>query len=784
MAELYVAKTKGIGGFEKLVAIKVIHPRFSEDEHFVQMLVEEAKITVQLNHVNIAQTFDLGCIDDTYYIAMEYIEGADAFRVGKRAKEKKLPIPIDICCYAAAEVLNGLSYAHRKRDAEGRPLGIVHRDISPQNVLVSYSGEVKLVDFGIAKAALRGGHTEVGVIKGKYYYMSPEQAWGDPVDARTDVFAAGIFLHELLTGEMVYQGDNVPALLDKVRKAEIPSPRARRKDIPEALEAVIMKALAKEASDRYQSAHAFAQDLTGVLYQLAPTFTASRLGQLMATLFPDEVRRNSQILKVPDVAPSEELALDAMSREDFERAEDSVIFDLADVIGALREESEEEEDSTRNDILPFKRKAQKAQPERAARATKEIPVPRRPVRRDDTTKKLRTQRDEWDEETLLKNDGDGWEESTLVDDDGQAMKEVLGFIAARQSASDVDDDEETRELPAEKTVATAGFPFVLPPRPGAAARPIPPPRRKLAEPPPEPPYGLDSMDELPGERTVAAAVDAPGVDLPAEKTVAWGEGAPVPPPAKRGPIAGPSKAGVRLGPEADRFFAPTGGQDPARAPAPPGATFDPFGGAVIPTPPPPPGHDPFVARPQPVAPSEPLGKPEPRRWILPAVLVIAGLFAVIALGTWIAARPKPTSFEIISVPEGATVQIDGRAIAGTTPVTVPDIEPGRTYRVQLVHPGYEPREAELSAVAGSNRSVFLLNQIRVSLRIETRPAGAQVWVDNVLRGSAPLEIPGLAAGQRVLLRSSAPGHEQVTREVVLAEGEREPRVVLELPPVR
>src|SRR5690606_14713023 len=151
-------------------------PRFSEDEHFVQMLVEEAKISVQLNHVNIAQTFDLGCIDDVYYIAMEYIEGADAFRVGKRAKEKKLPIPIDICCHAAAEVLNGLSYAHRKRDADGNPLVIVHRDISPQNVLLSYSGEVKLVDFGIAKAALRGGHTEVGVIKGKYYYMSPEQA--------------------------------------------------------------------------------------------------------------------------------------------------------------------------------------------------------------------------------------------------------------------------------------------------------------------------------------------------------------------------------------------------------------------------------------------------------------------------------------------------------------------------------------------------------------------------------------------------------------------------------
>lgn len=214
MAELYVAKTKGIGGFEKLVAIKVIHPRFSEDEHFVQMLVEEAKITVQLNHVNIAQTFDLGCIDDTYYIAMEYIEGADAFRVGKRAKEKKLPIPIDICCYAAAEVLNGLSYAHRKRDAEGRPLGIVHRDISPQNVLVSYSGEVKLVDFGIARlihtaegqAAHPDGRRRPG--GGKYAYMSPEQALGLPVDHRTDVFSAGILLWELIVGHRLYQHDD------------------------------------------------------------------------------------------------------------------------------------------------------------------------------------------------------------------------------------------------------------------------------------------------------------------------------------------------------------------------------------------------------------------------------------------------------------------------------------------------------------------------------------------------------------------------------------------------
>ena len=245
---------------------------------------------------------------------------------------------------------------------------------------------------------------------------------------------------------------------------------------------------------------------------------------------------------------------------------------------------------------------------------------------------------------------------------------------------------------------------------------------------------------------------------------------------------------MRLGPEADRFFAPTGAtsndEAPLRPTMPmqPGGPFDAFGGVALPpTQPMPPGHDPFIAQPQPYV-AEALGKPEPKRWIIPAVLAILGLSGVIALGAFFAARTKPTSFEIISVPAGASVQLDERTIAGVTPVSIPDIEAGRSYRVHLSHPGYEPRQAELIANEGSNRSVFLLNQIRVSLRIETQPPGAQVWVDNMLRGSAPLDIPGLAVGQRVLLRSSAPGRDQVTREVTLAEGDLSPRVVLELPP--
>ncbi|MDQ3032318.1 MAG: serine/threonine protein kinase, partial [Myxococcota bacterium] len=354
MAEVYVAKAKGLGGFEKHVAIKVIHPRYSEDDHFIQMLVEEAKISVLLNHVNIAQTFDLGCIDETYYIVMEFIEGADAYRVMRKATEMKRAIPIDLCVHAAAEMCNGLDYAHRKRDAEGRSLRIVHRDISPQNILVSYAGEVKIVDFGIAKAALRSAQTEVGVIKGKYYYMSPEQAWGDPMDHRSDIFSAGVVLYEMLTGRMLYSEDNVPLLLDKVRKAEIAPPEKRRPSVPKTLSDIVMRALRKDPKDRYQSAQDMSQALTQFLYAASPTFTAARLAELMGTLFPNEVQRHSAIVTLPSV----EEPLDPPPREELapEVREKSVLFDLG----------EDSEDATRNDILPFRRAARAADAKAAA----------------------------------------------------------------------------------------------------------------------------------------------------------------------------------------------------------------------------------------------------------------------------------------------------------------------------------------------------------------------------------------------------------------------------------
>jgi eukaryotic-like serine/threonine-protein kinase len=327
MAEIHLAKTRGVGGFEKLIALKMIHAHYSTDEHFVQMLIDEAKISVQLTHVNIGQIFDLGRIGETYYITMEFIDGADLFKILRRASEIDRDMPVEVATFIAQEVCAGLDYAHNKRDEEGRPLGVIHRDISPQNILVSYAGEVKIVDFGIAKAALRARQTAAGVIKGKYYYMSPEQAWGDPVDARTDVFSAGILLYEMLTGQMLYLEDDLHRLLDRVRRADIPPPSTRRPDIPRELEPIVMRALRKRPEDRWQSAHDFQQALQKFLFTYAREFSPQRL----AAFIKDVLREEASVAEVLPAAPPP-----LASVEELPPDEHSVIFRLKDLARAAQ----------------------------------------------------------------------------------------------------------------------------------------------------------------------------------------------------------------------------------------------------------------------------------------------------------------------------------------------------------------------------------------------------------------------------------------------------------------
>lgn len=311
MAEIFRAKAPGLGGFEKIVAIKRLHPRYSQDADFIEMLIDEARITVELNHSNIGQIFDLGKVDDHYFIAMEFIDGRDLYRVMRRLRERVRILPFDLAAYITMQCAAGLDYAHRKLDARGEPLHIIHRDVSPQNVLLTYEGDVKLVDFGIAKAALRAYQTESGIIKGKFYYMSPEQAKGEVLDHRTDVFSLGIVLYEMLTGELLYKDDDEATLLGRVRRAEIERPSVLRTDLPADLEQIVMGALARDRNLRYPSAGHLQQDLSNWLQDSSGMLSRQRLAALMRELYEPAVH------PLPEVVISD--------RDDFEVDEHSII---------------------------------------------------------------------------------------------------------------------------------------------------------------------------------------------------------------------------------------------------------------------------------------------------------------------------------------------------------------------------------------------------------------------------------------------------------------------------
>ncbi len=294
MAEVYKAKTVGVEGFEKIVAIKRILPSVAEDEEFIKMFVDEAKITSQLSHANLAQTFDLGKIDDTFYIAMEYVPGKDLRAVFERQQRRGVRMPLPLAAWVVSRVCEGLDYAHRKRDTSGRELHIVHRDVSPQNIILSYEGEVKLIDFGIAKAANKITKTQAGILKGKFGYMSPEQVRGLPLDGRSDIFAAGVVLYELCTGERLFTGSSDFSVLEKVQQAKVTPPTQVEPSIPLKLERVILKALAREPEDRYQFAADIAADLTRFLLesQQRPV-TRDDVAAFMKTTFPEDERREA-----------------------------------------------------------------------------------------------------------------------------------------------------------------------------------------------------------------------------------------------------------------------------------------------------------------------------------------------------------------------------------------------------------------------------------------------------------------------------------------------------------
>ena len=294
MAEVFKAKRTGVEGFEKIVALKRILPHLSDNKEFLDMFVDEAKMVAGLAHPSIVQIFDLGRIEKSYYIAMEYVHGHDLRTIMRRAREKGLRMPLDLSLRVVSQVCAALEYAHRKKDERGRPMEIVHRDVSPQNILISFEGEVKLVDFGIAKAATKASNTDRGALRGKLLYMSPEQAWGRAIDRRSDVFSLGIVLYEMVTETKPFIGAGTEmTILELVRQCVITPAREINPRVPEALDRVIMKALAREPGERYQDAGQMQRGLERFLRERPPV-TARDLARFLELIFDRAEREGGE----------------------------------------------------------------------------------------------------------------------------------------------------------------------------------------------------------------------------------------------------------------------------------------------------------------------------------------------------------------------------------------------------------------------------------------------------------------------------------------------------------
>lgn len=284
MAEIYKAKMEGVEGFQKLVAIKKILPQFSHNKDFTTMFIDEAKVAAQLSHRNIVHIYDLGKIENSYFIAMEYMEGTDLRKVIHQAKEKNEKIPIPIGLFIASQVASALDYAHNKKDPEGKPLNIVHRDVSPQNILISKDGEIKICDFGIAKAASKASHTRAGSLKGKLQYMSPEQAWGKQINFKSDIFSLGIVLYEMFTGKHLFEGDSELSILEKVRHPKFQPLSKLIKDCPPELENIIEKALKENEDERYPDANSMKKEIEEILSRYEPKVTEKTISEYLLYL--------------------------------------------------------------------------------------------------------------------------------------------------------------------------------------------------------------------------------------------------------------------------------------------------------------------------------------------------------------------------------------------------------------------------------------------------------------------------------------------------------------------
>jgi serine/threonine-protein kinase len=297
MASVHLARVDGLGGFQRWFAIKRIHSHLVEDETFVNMFLDEANVAARISHPNVATVFELGRHDDTYWIAMEYLHGEPLREVMRRTEEMGTTMPPEIACRVIAEAADGLHAAHELQGKDGEKLNLIHRDVTPHNLFVTYEGVTKVVDFGIAKFQDRMASTQAGTLKGKLAYMSPEQVQGESIDRRTDIFALGVVLWELTTGQRLFRMDSDLDTLAKVQECNIPPPSTMVRGYPLDLEKILMQALAKKREDRFQTAREFSRALQSLLTRRGLFIASDEVAAYMSSIFVDRIAKREEHLR-------------------------------------------------------------------------------------------------------------------------------------------------------------------------------------------------------------------------------------------------------------------------------------------------------------------------------------------------------------------------------------------------------------------------------------------------------------------------------------------------------
>jgi hypothetical protein len=287
MGEVFLARPEGAGAADKPLVLKRILPHLARNKEFLDLFLDEARIAARLNHPNVVRILELGDVEGAWYLLMEYVPGKDLRGVAEKLRSKRRLLPLGLACRVAADAAAGLGYAHRTTDAQGRPMGIVHRDVSPHNLLVSFDGAVKLIDFGVSKAAGQLEDGEAGMLRGKYPYMSPEQAAGGELDHRSDQFSLGVVLWELLTGQRLFKADNDALTIQRVTECQVPLPARKGEPLPAALVELVMRALQKDPAHRFTDMAGLGAALEELLTAEQWSATAAELSAFLVALFPE-----------------------------------------------------------------------------------------------------------------------------------------------------------------------------------------------------------------------------------------------------------------------------------------------------------------------------------------------------------------------------------------------------------------------------------------------------------------------------------------------------------------